>query len=171
MEECSNCSYYEYSLKEIDFDRDCYVTRRDWCKYFKRRVSPTGHCDKYYKKDTLENSGYTSGSSGSSGCFLTSACVKYLGKSDDCEELTALRKFRDTYMKQSENGRKLVEEYYEVAPKIVENIDTSDKKDTYYQYINEVISRCVKLLALGENERVLNEYQFMVTNLKKEFVL
>ena len=33
-----------------------------------------------------------------SGCFLTTATVKYMGKPDDCYELTVLRDFRDKYM-------------------------------------------------------------------------
>ncbi len=104
-------------------------------------------------------------------CTLITECLKYKGMSEDCEELTTLRKFRDEYLKSTKEGRKLVEEYYAVAPKIVEKINASDKKDKYYQYIYEVIEKCVKLIERGENERTLKEYKFMVTNLKKEINL
>ncbi len=87
------------------------------------------------------------------------------------EEIAALKKFRDEYMKSTEEGQKLVKEYYEVAPKIVEKIEASDKKQIYYQYIYEVVGKCVGLIGCGENERTLNEYKFMVINLKKEFNL
>ncbi len=100
--------------------------------------------------------------------FLTSACVEYLGKSADCEELTALRNFRDTYMKSTEEGSKLVEEYYEIAPKIVEKINASDKKELYYRYINTVIDKCVCLIKHKELEKTLNEYKSMVLFLKKD---
>lgn len=104
------------------------------------------------------------------GCFLTSACVEYLGKADDCEELTALKSFRDNYMKSTKEGNALVKRYYEIAPEIVERINASDKKETYYQYIYEVIEKCVKLIELKEYERTLNEYKFMVKNFKKVYV-
>ena len=58
-----------------------------------------------------------------------------------------------------------------MAPKIVESINASGKKDEYYKYINKVVDSCVKLIDLKEYERVLNEYKFMVLNLKKEFSL
>ena len=92
-----------------------------------------------------------------------------MGKADDCEELTVLRSFRDTYLKSTQEGRALVEEYYSVAPLIVEKINSSDKKEKYYEYIYEVVEKCVKLIGIGEKERALNEYKFMTLNLKKEF--
>ena len=92
-----------------------------------------------------------------------------MGKADDCKELTVLRSFRDTYLKSTQEGRALVEEYYSVAPLIVEKINSSDKKEKYYEYIYEVVEKCVKLIGIGEKERALNEYKFMTLNLKKEF--
>ncbi len=103
-----------------------------------------------------------------SGCYLTSATVDYYGKADDCEELNALRAFRDGYMKTAEGGEELIKDYCEVAPKIVELINSSDKKDKYYKYISEVVEKCVKLISMKENERALTEYKFMVENLKTE---
>lgn len=105
----------------------------------------------------------------SGDCFLTSACVQYAGKSDDCVELTTLRRFRDSYMRQTQIGRALIDEYYQVAPKIVQRINTSNKQETYYSYINEVIDRCVNFIENGENEKALTEYRFMTLNLKKIF--
>ena len=108
------------------------------------------------------------GGSSSGGSLLTSACVEYLGKPDDCEELTALRNFRDTYMQSTEEGKKLVDEYYVIAPKIVEKINASDKKELYYRYISQVIDKCVCLIKHNELEKTLNEYKSMVLFLKKE---
>ena len=173
---CKDCIYYEKD--------DCHVTGyffdRHYCKLFTyldkekdkyvfHYVKPNDSCDKFseYIKNTPENSNFKSGNSG--GCFLTSACVDYLGKADTCEELTVLRAFRDGYMKNVYGGDELIKEYYAIAPKIVENINASDKKDKYYAYINETINKCVKLISINENERALTEYKFMVENLKKEF--
>ena len=74
-------------------------------------------------------------------------------------------------MKATPYGQKLVEEYYKIAPEIVKNIDNSEKRSAYYDYINNVIDKCIKLLDKGENESVLCEYQHMVETLKNEFNL
>ncbi len=162
---CKDC---EYSQKGEGLWPDLFCQLMSDSRGYLRKVEPKGSCSHFSARMDYNNSGY---SSGSSGCFLTSACVEYLGKDDDCAELTALRKFRDSYMKSTEEGKKLVEEYYSVAPKIVESINASGKKDEYYKYINKVVDSCVKLIDLKEYERVLNEYKFMVLNLKKEFSL
>ncbi len=160
---CKDCAY---ARKGEGLWPDLFCSLMSDSRGYLRKVDSKGSCSNFSERLDYDNSGYHKDNS---GCFLTSACVEYLGKADDCAELTALRKFRDTYMKSSKEGRKLVEEYYAVAPKIVEKINASDKKDKYYQYIYEVIEKCVKLIGRGENERTLKEYKFMVTNLKKEF--
>ena len=136
--------------------------KKYYCSLTQRYVSYGGSCSHFTKNDYK---------GGNSGCFLTSACVQYLGKSDECAELTALRSFRDNYMKATPYGQKLVEEYYKIAPEIVKNIDNSEKRSAYYDYINNVIDKCIKLLDKGENESVLCEYQHMVETLKNEFNL
>ena len=167
MNTCDQCTYY--SSDTAGFLQRHYCRHHTYAtnggdKFF--FVSPSGTCPNFSPKATRSSSGYQSG-----GCFLTSACVEYLGKADDCEELTALRAFRDGYMKSTEEGNALVKQYYEVAPTIVERINASDKKEKYYQYVYEVIEKCVKLIDIREYERTLNEYKLMVLNLKKEFSL
>lgn len=66
-------------------------------------------------------------------CFLTTVCVKHLGKSDDCIELKTLRDFRDSYIKNSENGTNLIEMYYAIGPKIVRAIKSSENKKVILQ--------------------------------------
>ena len=160
---CKDCVYYS--------DNATGLLSRHYCRLFSNEkyffVSETGSCDHFLEKATPKNSGYNRGG----GCFLTSACVEYLGKADDCEELTVLRAFRDGYMKSVDGGEKLIKDYYAIAPKIVENINTSEHKGKYYTYINETVDKCVKLIELKENERALTEYKFMVENLKKEFCI
>lgn len=165
MGKCCDCVHYDY--EGIDYKRDCYV--KHWCNTLKMKVDPNASCNKFIAKATPSNSGYTGGSG--SSCFLTSAMVGYYGKADDCEELTVLRTFRDGYMKTAEDGEELIKEYYAIAPEIVERINSCDKKDKYYKYISETVEKCVKLIALKENERALIEYKFMVENLKKEFAI
>lgn len=163
MGRCADCIYYDY--EGIDYKRDCYV--HHWCTQFKMKVNPNATCNKFVEKATPSNSGYTGGNNNSS-CFLTSACVKFMGKADDCEELTVLRKFRDEYMKSTEEGAALVKEYYAVAPQIVEKIETSVDEKKYYDGIYSVVTNCVQLIKAGKNEETLKEYKAMVENLKKE---
>jgi len=151
METCQTCAYF-FKVDTILFDRY-------GCKLYNRYVK---------KNDTCAN--YTARPSGGSGCFLTSACVNYIGKEDDCEELTLLRNFRDNYMRATEEGKALVDEYYNVAPNIVEGIESSKDKDKHYQYIYSVVEKCVQLIREGKNEETLNEYRTMVLTLKNQFM-
>lgn len=54
---------------------------------------------------------------------------------------------------------------------LIAKIEGSDKKDELKQYINEVAERCVGLCRNGESVRVLNEYKFLIENLRKHFGL
>ena len=93
-----------------------------------------------------------------------------MGKPDNCEELTALRRFRDTYMKSTENGRKSVEEYYSIAPKIVAQIDKSADKDSVYNEIYGVIVKCIADIERGNNAFAEQRYCDMVNSLKLRFL-
>ena len=170
MGQCRNCQWFYWEKEINDYKRDCCYTRKNYCWKLERTVDPSASCNYYFEKPTPENSGYTGGSE-SSGCFLTSACVEYMGKMDGCEELTVLRAFRDGYMQTIDGGAGLIKEYYSVAPNIVDRIKTSDGQDKYFKYIYGVVERCVKLISSGENERALNEYKNMVNNLRNEFNL
>lgn len=56
-------------------------------------------------------------------CYITQAVCTYLGRCDDCRELTAFRRFRDTYLSACPDGPALIDEYYRDAPKIVARIE------------------------------------------------
>ncbi len=84
------------------------------------------------------------------GCFLTTACVETLGLPDNCDELTTLRQFRDSYMLSFDEGKAEVEEYYARAPKIVEAISARPDAPTIYRRIyEEVVLPCVRLIKQG----------------------
>lgn len=102
------------------------------------------------------------GSSGSDGCFLTTACVDYFGKTDDCEELTILRRFRDEVLKETEKGIQLINDYYTIAPKLVKMINASDEKAFIYQSIYECICKCIEAIKQRENEKAVDIYREMV---------
>ena len=139
-----------------------------YCNYYDRWVEGT---DDGYNCPGWREEGSGSSSSSSGGCFLTSACVKYLGKSDDCTELQTLRKFRDEYMAKTEDGLRLVKEYYAIAPQIVEKIDASSNKACYYDGIYATICKCVALIGQNKLDETYQEYKKMVESLQKEFGL
>ena len=87
-------------------------------------------------------------------------------KADDCEELTTLRNFRDTYVKNSVGGEALIDEYYKIAPDIVAKINASDKKEEYYQSIYSTIQICLRYIAENKKEEALQEYHAMVLRLQ-----
>ena len=106
----------------------------------------------------------------SSLCFITTAVCKYFNKPDDCYELTTLRKFRDTWLIGQSDGKELIEEYYAIAPDIVNAIDGSSKKDEIYMHIwSNYIEPCIKLIELGANDTCKKLYIEMVNKLKAKF--
>ena len=80
---------------------------------------------KYIKEINIAHSSSSSNSSSrkSGGCFITSAVCDSFGKPDDCYELTTFRNFRDNWLSTQPDGKNLIAQYYEIAPKIVAEID------------------------------------------------
>lgn len=106
--------------------------------------------DESWKKTVNDRDNGIQEKSEGSGCYLTTACMKhYLDNFDDnCYELFMLRWFRDNFATSSD-----INHYYEVAPKIVESINTSPKCDDVYNYIYDmVIAPCVEAIRLGNFE-------------------
>lgn len=151
---CRDCLHFDRT-DEVERIFSSNVYR---CTYLNQYVRTDGSCSAFQQRPT-----YNSG-----GCFLTSACVDYLGKPDDCEELTTLRKFRDEYVKNLPDGEAIVKEYYAVAPAIVQKINVLENKNDYYDYIYQTICACIKLYEFGYLEQTLVLYKEMVLKLKKE---
>lgn len=106
-------------------------------------------------------------SSGSGGCYLTSACMKYFQDKfdDNCYELTVLRWFRDNFVSDED-----IEHYYEVAPLIVETINKEEKSDIIYNYIyDNIVDYCVEQIELGNYNDAYNRYKNSVLVLEEQF--
>lgn len=100
------------------------------------------------------------------GCFITTATVKLMGKKDDCEELTVLRSFRDSWLK--ENHPEDIDAYYEIAPKILTALSSMPHaqeilEQTYALYI----APAVEAVKEGENAIAYELYKNMVLMLSK----
>lgn len=151
-----SCSYYTfrqgdyYCTKKSDYvNEDVYYK---YCRNWDYSDCPV------YKGDT------------SGGCYLTSACMYSKGLPDDCYELETLRNFRDTWLKNSEEGQEIIKEYYEVAPKIVSAInETKESKKVYDMLYEKMVQPCVKLIEQKKYKETVHLYRSMTMQLKEEY--
>jgi hypothetical protein len=97
-----------------------------------------------HKTTIRKRKGYESQSD--NGCFITTACVTHKGLSDDCYELKVLRNFRDTYVTSREEGARLIKEYYNTAPLIIEKINSHENINEIYSGLYLEIKKAVSLI-------------------------
>lgn len=103
-------------------------------------------------------------------CYITTAVCETFGKSDDCYELTLLRKYRDTYLAEQEHGSELIREYYDLAPTIVKHINQNKNRSEIYEYIwRRYLNPCISMIEANENEECRELYSRMVRELQKEY--
>lgn len=157
------CSFYKW--KSSLFGGDYYCMKKE------DEVN-TDIYNKYCRDYNYSNCPiYRGNDSSSSSCYLTTACMVARGRGDNCYELETLRTFRDSFLKKTEDGRKLVEEYYDVAPKIVSGINDSENRSQIYENIyNKVIEPCISLIESGHFDETVDLYRKMVLKLKEEFI-
>ena len=199
MKNCKKCKWFTgYSCKrrrdedgdpiEVDDDDVCDYFSRPSCYdcaynkdgYCTNTINELGNyvrvrsgmvCDNFFLRTELRSGLRRESGSSSSGCYLTSACVDYYKKSDDCYELTTLRKLRDEHLAYMDGGKELISQYYETAPKIVQKIDKSDKRESYYKYIYEQILKCIDFYKESNYFKSVDTYKEMVEYLKKELLV
>lgn len=150
-----SCSYYTWKSgyyclkKEADVDEDMYYK---YCRNY-----DYADCPRY--KD-----------SGSSGCYVTSACVEAMGLPDDCEELTTLRKLRDEWLKEQPGGKEKTKEYYRVAPGIVQAIEAKeDRKQVFQSIYDEMVCPCVKAIQEGKFQEACDLYERITRELEAKY--
>lgn len=102
---------------------------------------------------------------GAGGCFITTVICEWRGESDDCATLRELRHFRDSYM--LPNHPDEVEEYYKIAPPIVDKIESSESFDYICSELyNQFLKPCRKLLHAKQYESARNIYKAMIDRAK-----
>lgn len=124
--------------------------------------------DDYHKCPLYKDA---TGKRGGDGCYLTSACMSAKGEgfTDDCYELKVLRKFRDSYVK--ENYPKDIEEYYEIAPLVVEKIEgLKDSKYIFEKIYDELVAPCCELIEKNELCDAYHKYKNYSLKLAKEYL-
>lgn len=121
--------------------------------------------------NSVARSYYTWSDSGGcgGGCFITSAAVDIMGLEDDCEELTSLRWFRDTYMLSDGEKAAKVAEYYFMGPLIVNALQKQDDYTIFMEMLfNTFIIPAVKLLEELEYEKAEELYESMFITAKSK---
>lgn len=104
-------------------------------------------------------------------CYITTAACESQGRADDCYELTLLRDYRDSYLMSSAEGAELVEEYYNIAPTIVNRISRQkNAKELYGEIWDSYLIPCVHLIEEGEQEACRERYMDMVHTLKGRYM-
>lgn len=117
-----------------------------------------------------ESSGDNDGSSGG-GCFITTATLNAIGKEDGCKELNVFREFRDNWLVNQFDGKLLISEYYKIAPKIVDAINSKpDCKDIYQALWANSIQPCFYLIERGSFSEARSIYYSVVSDLKEKYI-
>ncbi len=105
------------------------------------------------------------------GCFITTACVKYFGLTDNCYQLQTLRNFRDNYLLKSTDTEPLVHQYYTIAPQIVRCLKSDKDKDKLYSSIFQEINDACIAIEKKQFDIAKNIYQKIVLRLLTHFKL
>jgi hypothetical protein len=112
-----------------------------------------------------------SSSSNSGGCYLTTACVNAMGFSDDCFELRVLRNYRDRVLLKTTHGKRAIQEYYILAPQIVQATNALGEKaksiwiNTYVD-----INKAVSLVLSGDFDKAYSHYKDMTQGLMRRYL-
>ena len=105
-------------------------------------------------------------------CFITAAVCEAEGKPDDCAELTAFRAFRDGWLSQTPEGRALVNDYYEVAPSIVQIMKHCDDAQKVCRRLRrQYLEPCYQDLQAGRYSACRDRYVSMVNELRNRYSL
>jgi len=95
-------------------------------------------------------------------CYITTAVTKATGGPDDAYELETLRKYRDEFMKATPAGKELIQNYYDVAPKVVAKLSArKDNQEIYNYFYHRYIVPAVKQIEAGNNYAALTIYREM----------
>ncbi|MBV7534724.1 DUF4157 domain-containing protein [Duganella sp. sic0402] len=102
-------------------------------------------------------------------CFLTTACVDARGLADDCEELSILRAFRDGPMQALPGGAALVQEYYRIAPAIVDAIQSHPHAAMLLDRLyGDLVQGSIQLIGDGKYAQAMAHYRSCVLAIRQQ---
>lgn len=171
--------YFEEDFGNV-FERDCnWLRASDFNKDIKDLINGQknvytddyGILLDYYKLKDYYERHRPKESVETISCFITTAVCDNFHKPDDCYELLSFRNFRDNWLSKQPDGNSLINEYYHIAPLIVEKINSCDSaKDIYNSIWSNYLSRCLKFIEIGDYKQCKNLYTDMVYDLKNRFL-
>lgn len=101
---------------------------------------------------------------GGHNCFITEAVTSSSGVGDNAEELQVLRAFRDNVMATTPQGNALIQEYYAIAPVVVDSIgQRPDGLQIFQSMKSQFIDPAVQAVKNGDNEGALRIYAQMLS--------
>ncbi|MBI2928070.1 MAG: hypothetical protein HYY24_20545 [Verrucomicrobia bacterium] len=124
----------------------------------------------YGRRDNDSGSSGNDSSSSSGGCFLTTACLEHAHLPDDCQELQTMRRFRDEYIRGLPDGATLLEDYYRVAPRIVQRIKSQADPDEAFGHLLVALRQAVALVEAGHKPEALDVCTREFTKLKEKYL-
>lgn len=150
-----------HSKAKIDYDKAC-----SWSQSNASRTSYSTQSNY-----STTSSSYSSRSSSSdSWCFITTATCLALQKPDDCDELMLIRKYRDIMKSDDQNFAALVQEYYRIAPVIIQGIDQNTNSEVIYRELyDKYISKTYVFLTEGDLSSATSTYISMVFQLCTDY--
>ncbi len=87
-----------------------------------------------------------------------------------CEELQALRRYRDEYLILDDDGAEIIREYYRVAPIILKSIENEESStDLFKSLYNDYIKGIYEDLNNKNHLKAKKVYIEMVRNLCKKY--
>jgi len=148
---CGTCKFYEFERED----------KENYCKSYCHYYPMSDKCNRWEE--------YTQESSG--GCFLTTCCCVYKGLEDDCDELETLRKFRDEVLMTSRSGKALVEQYYSIAPSIVNELQQHAERETIQEELYSDILEIVNLIKNREDVEAISKYVVMLFRIERKLLI
>ena len=104
-------------------------------------------------------------------CYVTTAVCLSLGKDENCREIRLLKDYRDGFLFEQADGPELIDEYYDIAPTIVNRINKRpDAKETYQSIYQNYISPCIDLIDQERFTDCKNLYMQMMHVLGQEYL-
>lgn len=104
-------------------------------------------------------------------CYVTTAVCRNLNKGEECEELRLIKDFRDGYLASTDEGRDLIDEYYDIAPTLVKRIAKDARAHEKYVWLwNTYLAPCVACIKSGQPESCRETYCAMMEVLRKEYM-
>lgn len=122
--------------------------------------------ENWSRTDNNRDNGTQDKSSGS-GCYLTTACMQHMQENfdDNCNELMTLRWFRDNFVSMED-----IKHYYNIAPIIVNGINSLPNNNKIYAWIYEqIVQPCILAIQKENYEFAYNKYKNSILLLEEQF--